>query len=457
MGSNPLVPATGSKLGAHILVMGQGCAEFIQAGTSVVKFAGDWGTASMCPPGTLPVGRKVLVTDDDAQQMRARGFTPAKAVQDFIFGKEKQIQTYQSNPAIKYWEGHNEPVWVDLDGMKWFADMEIARMQEMAKLGLKCIIGNFATGTPPIELWPGFLDALRAAKQYGAILGLHEYSLPWLWWMTGRYQMQVENCVDPRDPNRLEGWTTLRYRQVYRQFLEPAGLGDIPLIVTEFGIDPMVSPSPDDVPTAAWKDLGPYWNKHKDDTQFDYERQKYPVPPGVDFSGSKELKYFEQLKWYDREIRKDPYMIGATIFTFGSFGGAWERFDVAGTDVVTLLTAYVRQEKPVPNTPYVSPAGPTPPSPTPPSPTPPGPTPPTQPATIMVVQPDVTPYGGLKVRQSRSIDAPALETLPAGAQVTLLEGPVSEGSEEWVRIRTASGTEGWARPFHREAYLAPLR
>ncbi len=452
----PPFPTAGSKLGAHVIVMNEDTGNFMRAGPSVVKLAGDWGSATMCPAGTWVMGRKVI-GGDDAQQIRARGFTPAKATQEYIYGKEYQIETYEANPSIQYWEGHNEPVWGDLDGIKWYADMEIARMEEMAKLGLKCVIGNFATGTPPMEMWPGFMDALYAAKQYGAILGLHEYSCPWLWWMTGRYQMEDENCVDPRDPKRPEGWTTLRYRQVYRQYLEPAGLGDLPLIITEFGIDPMVNPKPHDAPDAAWKDLGGYWNKHKDDAKLDYERQKYPVPEGVDFSGPKESKYLEQFKWYDQQMQQDPYVIGATIFTFGSFGGAWERFDVTGTDVAGLLIEYVKRQKTVP-LPAARPASAAPPAP---GPTPPVPAPgalPVQPQAIMVVQPDVTAHAGLKVRASRSVDAPFLEALPAGAQVTVLEGPVPEGSQVWLRIRAASGTEGWVRPSgeNNQVYLAPL-
>jgi hypothetical protein len=441
----PQLSTTGSKLGAHVIVMNDDTAKFVAAGPGVVKFAGDWGSAPLCPPGTFVTGRKVI-GGDDAQQIRARGFTPAKAVQEFIYGKEQQIETYKSNPNIQYWEGHNEPVWGDLEGIKWYADMEIARMEEMKKLGLKCVIGNFATGTPPMELWAGFMDALHAAKQYGAILGLHEYSCPWLWWMTGHYQIEEENWVDPNDPKRVEGWTTLRYRQVYRQFLEPAGLGDIPLVITEFGIDPMVNPKPEDAPDAAWKDLGGFWTKHKDDAKLDYERQKYPIPEGVDFSGPKENKYFEQLKWYDRQMMQDRYVIGATIFTFGSFGGAWERFDVTGTNVAGLLIEYVKQLKSVP-LPVAAPR----PAPAPAAP----PSSPAQPK-VMVVQPAVMAYAGLKIRASRNADAPFVESLPTGVQVTVLEGPVSEGNQAWLRVRTPSGLEGWVRSSgeNNEVYLA---
>jgi hypothetical protein len=368
------------------------------------------------------------------------GLSPEQAVQKFIYSYGGvQIHTYQSNPAIKYWEGQNEPVWTDLDGIKWYADFEIARMQEMAKLGLQCVIGNFSTGTPPMELWPGFMDALQAAKQYGAVLGLHEYSRPWIWWMTGRYQMQDENCVNPQDPSRLWGWTTLRYRQVYDTIMKPAGLGDVPLVITEFGIDGLVNPGPDAAPHATWRGQSSYWKQHKDDTQFDYAAQKYPIPEGVTWRDIPAQFYVEQLKWYDREMQKDPFVIGATIFTFGNYGGSWVAFDVTGTDAAGLLTEYVKQSK----------------SAAPPTPTP-APQPPAPTTTTMIVQPAVTSHAGLKVRPARNLDAPFLEALPAGAQVTVLEGPIVEGGDTWLRIRSATGNEGWARPFGEgETYLAP--
>jgi hypothetical protein len=288
-----------------------------------------------------------------------------------------------------------------------------------------------------MELWPGFMGALQAAGQFDAVLGLHEYSCPWLWWMTGLYQMEASNCVDPNNPNRIEGWTTLRYRQVYRQYLRPNGLGDLPLAITEFGIDPMVNPKPEDAPDAAWRDLAGYWRKHKTDTAFDYAAAKYPPPPGVVQPNDPGQFYLEQLKWYDRELQQDPYVIGATIFTFGSFGGAWSRFDVTGDNGIGVaLAQYVTQQKS---------AGP-----------PPGPEAPT----VLIVQPTVTPYGGLKVRTVRNVEADYVEALPAGTQVTVLGGTVTDDKGNlWVHVRTASGKEGWSRISGEggEVYLAPPR
>ncbi len=304
-----------TKLGAHILRVAPDIGEYIQARPAVVKFVGDWGMAQDVPAGVLVIGRR-HEGRYDAQHQRSTGKTPLEAVQQFI---QDQLPTYETNPVIKYWEGHNEPVWNDKEGMGWYAQFEIERMRLMAEMGLKCVLGNFATGSPKLDLWPAFLPALQAALEYKALLGIHEYSCPWIWWMTGKHQM------DPNADEGDEGWTTLRYRKIYRRHLIPNGLGNVPLVITECGIDPLVNPKPPGAASGAWKQLGGFWAEH------DGERDK------ADY-------YYRQLVWYDKELQKDDYVVGATVFTWGSFGGAWKDFDVAGTNVAKKLVAYTQAD-----------------------------------------------------------------------------------------------------------------
>jgi hypothetical protein len=284
--------------------------EFIQAGPAAVKFVGDWGAAANIPPGILVIGAKA--GNYDAQLQRTTGKTPREAAEQFVGDMRP---TYEANPTITYWEGHNEPVWNSEEDMGWYAQFEIERMQLMADLGLKCVIGNYASGSPPLNLWPAFVPALAVARDYEALLGVHEYSCPWMWWMTDGYQL------DPDEDQGDEGWTTLRYRKVYRQYLIPAGVGDVPLVITETGIDPLVNPKPPGAKSGAWSQLGDYWREHDNE------------PDKADY-------YFRQLVWYDRELQKDAYVIGATIFTFGNWGGTWKHFDIAGTPVAEKLIAY---------------------------------------------------------------------------------------------------------------------
>ncbi len=305
-----------TKLGVHVLRAAANLGDYIQAGPAVIKLVGDWGLAQNIPEDILVIGRKHQA-DYDAQLQKASGKTPLEAAQQFV---QDQLGTYQSNPRITYWEGHNEPIWNTDEEMGWYAQLEVERMRLMADLGLKCVIGNFATGTPDLALWPAFFPALRATRQYQAILGLHEYSCPWMWWMTGKYQL------DPDADQGDEGWTTLRYRKVYRQHLIPKGLGDVPLVITECGIDPLVNPKPPGVETGGtWRQLGGFWARHDNE------------PNKADY-------YFRQLVWYDKELQKDDYVIGATIFTWGSFGRPWSDFDVAGTDVAQELIMHTQAD-----------------------------------------------------------------------------------------------------------------
>jgi hypothetical protein len=303
-----------TKLGPHVLRYTTDLSAYVQAVPAVVKLVGEWGIAKDIPKSTLVIGRK-WQGDYDAQLQRNTGKTPLQAVEQFL---GDQMATYKDNPAIVYWEGHNEPVWGSKEEMAWYAEFEAERMRLMAKEGLKCVIGNFATGSPNLDLWPAFFPALKAAQQYQGILGLHEYSCPWMWWMTGKHQK------DPNADEGDEGWTTLRYRKVYRQYLIPNGLGNVPLALTECGIDPMVNPKP---PAAGkggtWLHLGDFWSQHdKEPDKADY--------------------YFRQLVWYDKELQKDDYVVGATIFTWGNYGKPWKDFDVAETDVAQKLIAYTK-------------------------------------------------------------------------------------------------------------------
>jgi hypothetical protein len=300
-----------TKLGPHVLRTAGQLGEYIESGPAVVKLVGDWGLAKDIPSDILVIGRK-FEGKYDAQLQRNTGKTPFQAAQQFI---NDQMPTYRSNPHILYWEGHNEPVWNTSKEMEWYAAFEAERIQLMAKEGLKCVIGNFAAGSPALELWPAFIPAMKAAKQHGAILGLHEYSCPWMWWMTGKHQL------DPKDDQGDEGWTTLRYRKVYRQYLIPNDVGDVPLAITECGVDPLVNPKPPNTTSGTWKGLGEFWKTHDGE------------PDKADY-------YFRQLLWYDEQLQKDDYVIGATIFTWGSFGEPWSSFDIAGTEVARKLIDY---------------------------------------------------------------------------------------------------------------------
>jgi len=78
--------------------------------------------------------------------------------------------------------------------------------------------------------------------------------------------------------------------------------------------------------------------------------------------------------WYDKEIRKDPNVVGATIFTFGWTNDAWRDYDIDDTRVASHLNDYIRREA---NVADKAAAAPTPPV--------------TQPTNNQITQPPITP------------------------------------------------------------------
>lgn len=213
---------------------------------------------------------------------------------------------------IDAWEGFNEPVPGDEDQMRRLADLEAERVRLLAENGLRAVVGNFGTGQPPLEWWPAFRPALEAAQAHGGYLGLHEYSAPTIWFNTNRDPLDFR--VDPAD----QGWLTLRYRKVYQQFLIPWRLR-LPLLITECGIDGMVTERPGP-PGKGWKEFADYWAE---------------LGMGHDTAGN----YIEQLAWYDSELQQDDYVVGAAIFAMTAFQ-EWISYQLQG-EAAQILQQYL--------------------------------------------------------------------------------------------------------------------
>ncbi len=222
--------------------------------------------------------------------------------------------------AIDCWEAYNEPVAVNEAQMASLAQFEAERTRLLAQAGVASCIGNFGVGQPPLELWPAFYPALQAAQTYGGYLALHEYSAPYLWFGSGA------NQINPEADEGDEGWLTLRYRKVYRNYLQPAGLA-IPLVITEAGVDGMVSNRPGPEHARGWRDFIPYW-------------QAQGAVYSTDFGF-----YVEQLAWYDAELQKDDYVIGAAIFALAGPSG-WQSYEIGGGPGLGILKQYLSVHPP---------------------------------------------------------------------------------------------------------------
>ncbi|HMR65261.1 MAG TPA: hypothetical protein PKE64_14740, partial [Anaerolineae bacterium] len=126
------------------------------------------------------------------------------------------------------------------------------------------------------------------------------------------------------------GWLTLRYRKVYRHFLAPMGYADLPLLITECGVDGLVQPRPGPAEATGWQEFIPAW----------LEAGERNDPPGV---------YMDQLIWYDQHLQRDDFVKGAAIYTIGTNNPDWETYNLLGADsgrIFDLLTQYLEVHPP---------------------------------------------------------------------------------------------------------------
>jgi len=260
--------------------------------------------------------RTKLIGRIDLPQLRLDSIDPVAAAREFVNALLVYADDGRRRGTFDGWEAYNEPVPGNGDEMARLADFEAERTRLLAERGIRSIIGNFGTGQPPLEMWERFLPALHAAQEYDAWLGLHEYSAPTLYHLTTRDGVGRYPGVTPGDT----GWLTLRYRQVYNQVLRPAGL-EIPLVMTELGIDGLVSNRPGPGNAYGWVDFQEYW-----------AQSGYGLwGPGA---------YVEQLVWYDQAMQQDAYVIGGAIYALAASQG-WHSYEIGGA-VVAVLEQYLR-------------------------------------------------------------------------------------------------------------------
>ena len=300
--ATPFPPGPASKLGLFVSRNDPRIFDLLRTGNVAVVKTLEYDSnfvaeIKQVSPDTLVVARF------DLPQIDLSTLTDPEAAAREFADKLLPIATEPRRLAsIDAWEAYNEPVPSDGEQMARLARFEAERTRLLAAAGVRSVIGNFGTGQPDLALWPQFRPALEAAIKYKGYLGLHEYSAP---------TMQHGSPQDPlgwgTDPAQT-GWLTLRYRKVYREYLEPNKL-TLPLILTEIGIDGLVGnrPGPEG---AGWQDFGGYWDE---------------LGMGKDAPGN----YTEQLAWYDASLQQDDYVLGGAIFAAAASPG-WQSYEILG-------------------------------------------------------------------------------------------------------------------------------
>ncbi len=281
-----------SKIGVHSIIGPRnGFGDFLQriagAGQSlaVVKCVDDFGAAfeaKKIVPNVFTVGR---INDTPGADMQAfepmtpNGYMDARRVAAWYYGLCKPI--WNANKRwIDAWETFNEfsAHW------SWQGEFYMALMDLAERDGFKLVLYACSSGNPPDACTVfQMLPALRAAKQRGHYLSLHEYG-------------NVGNDIPTL--RGTEPYHALRYRQLYESILIP-NQADPPLIISECGQN-----------------------------------------GGSTFPGTQ--VFIDDIEWYDANLRQDPYVIGATMFTLGNWAGA--NFQAA----LPALADYIASTLPAP-------------------------------------------------------------------------------------------------------------
>jgi hypothetical protein len=147
--------------------------------------------------------------------------------------------------------------------------------------GFRPVVATIGVGGPigtPEEIEAAiraYIPLLREAKQWNAAWAYHAYSIPY--------------TTDPA----IEWSYSIRYRRFYDIFRREApDLMDFPILLSEAGCDQEGNPD-----KSGWAARG---------TAEDYQRW---------------------LTWFDDQIKRDPYVVGACLFKIGDLGG-WKSFDL---------------------------------------------------------------------------------------------------------------------------------
>lgn len=312
--ATPFPPGPPSKLGLHVernlpqifeVLESQG----VSAVTTLELDANFVAEIKAISPATRVIGRVIM------PQANLQDLDPIGAAHAFVEQLLPYADDDRRRPYFDAWISFNEPVASSTEEMSRLAEFEAERTRLLGDRGIRSIIGNFGTGQPPLEFWPAFLPAVQVAQQYNGWLGLHEYSAPTIYYLSTRENQGRYPGVAAGD----KGWLTLRYRQVYNQYLIPAGLS-IPLVMTELGVDGLVADRPGPPDARGWQDFQRFWAENG-----------YGLwGPGA---------YVEQLVWYDEAMRQNDYVIGGCIYALGT-SAQWLSYDIAGP-AASVLTQYL--------------------------------------------------------------------------------------------------------------------
>lgn len=202
-----------------------------------------------------------------------------------------------------FWNVTNE--YSDWSQLGRMAQFEADVTYLAAKDGFRIAGGSFAVGTPDYPQWLEVYPLLQALADTGGIMSLHEY---FAWTVSNYYGKHQEAWYrapgrQPRDVDLFPDYVAdeahhlCRYRTVWDMHIKQF---NVPIVIGEFGagaglgggVERWTRPG---YPSPAWKD-------------FQDGLRVFGVTDSVDY-------YLKCIDWYDNQIRKDPYVLGAVLYT----------------------------------------------------------------------------------------------------------------------------------------------
>lgn len=274
-------------------------------------------------PDVFLIGRLFVYPQDfgqlsggTAEAARRKGIEMAERILREEVNRD--IHHIDGQPIFHAWESLNEvfPEWTDENTQKLYDEYQVAFGEKMLAAGFEPVAFNFGQGNGSgpqwLKLYPGTLETYK-------YLGFHEYDWPA---MDRLHQLGLNGPVELH--NRVPGgagrgndgmWRCLRYRRVMNNGIRQKYGDKHTIIITECGMTQGVW-------GGAALDIGP-WAK---------ECTVPPdIPGGVVSTPIAVDDYWQSLLWYNSELMKDDFVLGACLFVTGASGKPeWETFEHLG-------------------------------------------------------------------------------------------------------------------------------